>query len=75
MTGCATRKTDGTTHKSKKVVINPTKCPGTIWDVANGGDKKLGRHFIGIDVEEEYVLLAMQRLQEECGCDQLTLCR
>ena len=37
--------------------------------------KKLGRHFIGIDVEEEYVLLAMQRLQEECGCNQLTLCR
>lgn len=120
MTGCATRKTDGTTHKSKNVVINPTKCPGTIWDVANGGDKnplkrrhpavfpdkipynlmqvfcpegglvldpmcgsgttlvqskKLGRHFIGIDMEEEYVLLSRQRLQEECRCDQLTLYR
>jgi DNA modification methylase len=39
MTGCATRKTDGTTFKSKEVVINKTKCPGTIWDYANGGDK------------------------------------
>ncbi len=39
MSGCATRKTDGTTFKSKKVVINKLKCPGTIWDYANGGDK------------------------------------
>jgi site-specific DNA-methyltransferase (adenine-specific) len=39
MTGCATRKTDGTTYDSKQVVINPMKCPGTIWDYANGGDK------------------------------------
>ena len=39
MTGCATRKTDGTTFKSKEVVINNMKCPGTIWDYANGGDK------------------------------------
>ena len=39
MTGCASRKTDGTTFKSKEVVINDTKCPGTIWDYANGGDK------------------------------------
>ena len=39
MTGCATRKTDGTTHQSKEVVINSVKCPGTIWDYANGGDK------------------------------------
>jgi DNA modification methylase len=39
MTGCATRKTDGVTLKSKEVVINAMKCPGTIWDYANGGDK------------------------------------
>ena len=39
MTGCATRKTDGTTFKSKEVTINDLKCPGTIWDYANGGDK------------------------------------
>ena len=39
MTGCATRKTDGTTLKSKSVTINKLKCPGTIWDYANGGDK------------------------------------
>ena len=39
MTGCATRKTDGTTFKSKEVLINNMKCPGTIWDYANGGDK------------------------------------
>jgi site-specific DNA-methyltransferase (adenine-specific) len=39
MTGCATRKTDGTTFKSKSVTINNLKCPGTIWDYANGGDK------------------------------------
>ena len=39
MTGCATRTTEGHTLKSKKVTINPLKCPGTIWDYANGGDK------------------------------------
>lgn len=39
MTGCATRKTDGTTFKCKEVLINDVKCPGTIWDYANGGDK------------------------------------
>lgn len=39
MTGCATRKKDGTTFKSKQVTINKMKCPGTIWDYANGGDK------------------------------------
>lgn len=114
MTGCATRKTDGTTFKSKEVVINKMKCPGTIWDYANGGDKndlkrkhpavfpdripydliqvfcpedgvvmdpmcgsgstivqarKLDRHFIGIDIEEEYIELSRQRLQKECGIE------
>jgi len=39
MTGCATRKTDGNTCKSKQVIINSKKCPGTIWNYANGGDK------------------------------------
>ena len=39
MTGYASRKTDGTTFKSKEVTINKMKCPGTIWDYANGGDK------------------------------------
>ena len=111
MTGCATRKTDGTTFKSKKVTINKMKCPGTIWNYANGGDKnklkrkhpavfpdkiprdliqvfcpeggvvldpmcgsgstlvqakQLKRNFIGIDIEQEYVDLANQRLEEEC---------
>jgi site-specific DNA-methyltransferase (adenine-specific) len=41
MTGCATRTTEGHTLNSKKIVINPTKCPGTIWDYANGGDKNI----------------------------------
>ena len=45
MTGCAIRKKDGTTMKSRKVTINKLKCPGTIWDYANGGDKnKLKRN-------------------------------
>jgi len=39
MTGGANREKDGTTKKSVKMVINPLKCPGTIWDYANGGDK------------------------------------
>jgi site-specific DNA-methyltransferase (adenine-specific) len=39
MTGCATRLKDGSTLESTKVTINPTKCPGTIWDYSNGGDK------------------------------------
>lgn len=112
MTGCATRKTDGTTLESTKIKINPTKCPGTIWDYANGGDKnklkrkhpavfpdkipydliqvfcpldgivldpmvgsgstvvqakKLGRNFIGIDIEMEYLEICKSRLLEECG--------
>lgn len=111
MTGCATRKKDGTTFESKEVLINVTKCPGTIWDYANGGDKnklkrkhpavfpdkipfdlihvfcpfegtvmdpmcgsgstlvqsyKLGRTFIGIDIEKEYVDLTKERLATEC---------
>jgi len=112
MTGCATRKTNGETNQSTQVVINETKCPGTIWDYANGGDKnklkrkhpavfpdkiphdfiqvfcppdgvvldpmcgsgstivqaqKLGRHYIGIDIEEEYMNICRERLEVECG--------
>jgi DNA modification methylase len=39
MTGGANREKDGTTKKSTKMIINPMKCPGTIWNYANGGDK------------------------------------
>lgn len=39
MTGGANREKDGTTKKSVKMTINSLKCPGTIWDYANGGDK------------------------------------
>jgi len=39
MTGGANREKDGKTKKSTKMIINPTKCPGTIWDYINGGDK------------------------------------
>lgn len=112
MTGCAIRKTDGTTEKSKSIVINKLKCPGTIWNYANGGDKnklkrrhpavfpdkiphdliqvfcpenglvldpmcgsgstlvqaaKLGKRFIGIDVEQEYIKISKERLEHECG--------
>ena len=33
------RKKDGKTKKSQKFEINLLKCPGTIWDYSNGGDK------------------------------------
>ena len=39
MTGGANRNKDGITVDSRKMTINPTKCPGTIWNYANGGDK------------------------------------
>lgn len=39
MTGGANRNKDGVTENSRPVMINPTKCPGTLWDYANGGDK------------------------------------
>ncbi len=39
MTGFANRKTDGTTSESVTKAINPTKCPGTIWDYLMAGDK------------------------------------
>jgi len=112
MTGCATRQTNGETLPSTQITINPTKCPGTIWDYANGGDKnklkrkhpavfpdkipydfiqvfcppggtvldpmcgsgstvvqaqKLGRQWIGIEIEEEYITLCCERLATECG--------
>jgi len=39
MHGGANRNKDGITVDSRRMTINPTKCPGTIWDYANGGDK------------------------------------
>lgn len=39
MNGGANRNRDGETVDSRKMIINPTKCPGTIWNYANGGDK------------------------------------
>ena len=39
LTGGANREKDGTTKKSQKFEINLLKCPGTIWDYSNGGDK------------------------------------
>ncbi len=39
MTGGANRNKDGLTVASRKMEINPVKCPGTIWNYANGGDK------------------------------------
>ncbi len=39
MTGAANRDKNGVTQVSRKMTINPTKCPGTIWDYGNGGDK------------------------------------
>ena len=39
MTGGANRNKDGLTVASRKMKINLTKCPGTIWNYANGGDK------------------------------------
>ena len=39
MTGGANRNKDGITIKATKMKINPTKCPGTIFAYANGGDK------------------------------------
>ncbi len=39
MQGGANRNKDGITVDSRKMKINPAKCPGTIWNYANGGDK------------------------------------
>lgn len=39
MNGGANRNKDGLTQTSRKMTINQTKCPGTIWDYGNGGDK------------------------------------
>ena len=38
-TGGANRNKDGLTVPSRLMTINSTKCPGTIWDYSNGGDK------------------------------------
>ena len=39
MKGGANRNKNGQTVASQKMIINAKKCPGTIWDYANGGDK------------------------------------
>ncbi len=39
MTGSGNRKTNGETTSTKTFVINPTKCPGTVWDYLMAGDK------------------------------------
>jgi DNA modification methylase len=39
MSGFGNRKTDGTTSKSVRRKINPTKCRGTVWDYMCAGDK------------------------------------
>ena len=39
MTGAANRNKDGITEHSRLIQINAKKCPGTIWDYSNGGDK------------------------------------
>lgn len=39
MIGGANRNKDGVTENSRSMIINDTKCPGTIWDYGNGGDK------------------------------------
>ncbi|MGR3984887.1 MAG: site-specific DNA-methyltransferase [Gammaproteobacteria bacterium] len=39
MTGAANRNKDGATVASTRMTINARKCPGTIWNYANGGDK------------------------------------
>ncbi|MBE8158625.1 MAG: site-specific DNA-methyltransferase [Betaproteobacteria bacterium] len=39
MNGGANRNRNGKTVDSRPLLINQTKCPGTIWNYANGGDK------------------------------------
>ena len=39
MNGGANRNRDGRTEASRAMTINPTKCPGTVWSITNGGDK------------------------------------
>ena len=36
--GC-NRNKDGTTADYSEFTVQATKCPGTVWDIANGGDK------------------------------------
>ncbi len=108
MSGSGNRRTDGTTTKTVRRVINPMKCRGTVWDYLMAGDKdplkrkhpatfpdqipidfiqcfcppggivldpfggcgssvvaakKLGRHYIAIDISQEYCDLAEERLK------------
>lgn len=70
MKGGANRNKDGKTVESKKMIINDKKCPGTIWDYSNGGDKvylkrnhpatypdKIPYDFINVFTEENNIVL------------------
>lgn len=39
VTGGANRDKNGLTQAARPMVINTLKCPGTVWDHSNGGDK------------------------------------
>lgn len=39
-----TRRTDGTLAKSKPMLINDKKCPGTVWEYAGAGDGSKAKH-------------------------------
>ena len=39
MTGCANRRTDGKTAQAVRIIVNPVKCRGTVWEYLNAGDK------------------------------------
>lgn len=118
MTGSGNRRTDGTTTDTVTRPINKMKCPGTVWNYLNAGDKnklkrkhpavfpdkipadltqvfcplegvvldpfmgsgstavsakKLGRHYIGFEIEQEYCELARERIKKEAGDIQKTL--
>jgi DNA modification methylase len=105
----ANRNKDGKTVQSKMITVQSVKCPGTIWNYRNGGDKnplkrkhpavfpdkipydliqvfskendlildpmcgsgstlvgakKLNRRYIGMDISQEYVDLAEERIKK-----------
>ena len=42
--GGANRNKDGKTAPYSEMTINPMKCPGTVWNISNGGDKTRMKH-------------------------------